>query len=606
MLNGALMDFVPKVSDRLCVVWPFGSAWRGLLVLAAVQVLTLSSAAAQRTSQSAVGQSATIRGVVFSTVDSKPIPGARVSLGRNDSSVFTDDNGQFEFIGVPVGSESVKTNKPGFLCFLTRSRQQPKCSEDVDVQPGNVQVTLTMVPQAAVTGRVVDQTGKPVEGLVLCLLDHEVQNGRYAWVRVFDTLQKTNADGAFRITDLEPGTYLLLTSNKPDPKHSGNGYAAAYYPGTPNQNDATPIVIQAGDELKLTITVTDQQFQPVTLSYWNHEWKTGNGDWSLSYETDLTDWNHYANLRDSFEEDLTSRHHLYRMFAPAGEYTLQFRIYPPNDPVSGKLLPWPDGTHEPYMGSVAFTVKDQPVTLAEVPSQHPINIRLDVRSELAQKGIRKAVRRQCDDHLGTAVSFTLKDQLTHGANEREWQAACGPSNFEFKGNYPGQYILQATDVRGAYIASLTCGGTNLLREPLIVRPGVPTCSIEAVIRNDLSYLSVGFTPQAAARLTTSGVTVTGLALIPQENSLETPYSAELEVASEPEKLAIPPGTYLAVPFDGRPIAWRDPVERKRLMSLGTMVTVAPGESKSISLDWRPELIDAKIWPTSLTFGRALP
>jgi hypothetical protein len=576
-------------------------------VLPAQEVGTAPPApAAQPPSQPAADQSATIRGVVLSTVDKKPIPGVQVTIYGSDRATMSDNNGHFAFTAIPLGYVTVKAEKPGFLCYSTHSNTRPNCSQGVDLRSNDSDVTLTMMPQGVVTGRIVDQTGKPIKKLPLCLMERKVQNGMYAWTNVRNSHQLTDADGAFRIADLEPGTYLLHTSIKSDPEHSGYGYAGTYYPGTPSQNEAMRIVIHVGDELKLNLTVTDQQFQPVSLTYWNCEWKTGSENWSLFHETDSTDWNYYATHRDSFEEDLTSRDHLYRMFAPAGEYTVQFRIYPPNDLVNGELLPWPDGTKEPYLGSVTFTVKDQPVTLTEVPSQHPIDIHLHVRSEFAQRGKRKTTRRQCEDHFGTSANFTLKDLLTHGAAEMSWQPDCGPSNFEFKGNYPGQYTLKATDPQGAYIASLTCGSTNLLREPLVVRPGVPACSIEAVIRDDLSSLSVGFTPQAAAQLTAAGITVTGLVLIPVENSLELPYSVELELASEPRKLAVPPGTYLAFLFDGRPIAWRDPGERKRLMSLGTIVTLAPGESKNISLDWRPELNDAKIGWMGVAFGRDLP
>ncbi len=604
MPNGAHIDFVQMVSRRLCLVRSFRSALYAALFVAAFQVLTLPSATAQDPSQSAANQNATIRGVVLSTLDNKPIPGAHVSLNQNDRSVYTDDKGQFAFSGVPAGSMSVSVEKPGFLCFLRRSPQKPKCREYVEVPSGNIPVTLTMVPQASVTGRIVDQTGKPIAKLDLCLMVRGIQNGMYTWTNASETHQQTDADGAFRIADLESGTYLLHTSIKPDPEHSGYGYAATYYPGTFIQNEATRIVIHAGDELKLGLTVTDQQFQPVSVNYGHRDWKTGSGEFGLLHETASSDWNYYHHEYDTFEEDLTSRQPLYRLFLPAGEYTVRFRIYPPNDPVSGNLLRWPDGSKEPYLGSMTFTVKDQPVTLTHVPSQHPINIRLHVRSELAPQAKRKA-QRECGDPLGTSAQFNLREQLTHGAAENYWQPDCGPSNFEFKNNYPGQYAFEVTDPQGAYVASLTCGSTNLLREPLVVRPGVPLCLVEAVIRDDLSSLYVGFTPQAAARLTAAGITEAGLALIPVENSLQMPYLAGLELASEPEKLPVPPGTYLVVPFDGLPIAWRDPDEQKRLMSLGTMVTLAPRQSKTISFDWGPELIEEKTAPERV-FSRRLP
>lgn len=467
-------------------------------------------------------QSATIRGIVLSTVNKKPIPGVQVTIYGSDRAAMTDDKGQFTFTAIPLGYVTVKAEKPRFLCYSTQSNTRPNCSQGVDLRSNDDNLTLTMMPQGVVTGRIADQTGKPVENLFLCIMERKVQNGIYAWVSVFKSFKQTNADGAFRIADLQPGTYLLHTSIKPDPEHSGHGYAGTYYPGTPSQSEAMRIVIHAGDELKLNLTVTDQQFQPVSVNYWHHEWKTGSEDWNLFHETDSTDWNHYATSRDTFEQDMTSRHHLYHLFLPAGEYTVQFQIYPPNDPVSGKLLPWPDGSKEPYLGSVTFTVKDQPVTLTEVPSQHPVAIRLHVRAELAQQGKRKAAQRQCEYNFGTAANFTLKDQLTHGAIDRGWQADCGPSNFEFIGNYPGQYTLQASAFPGAYIASLTCGGTNLLREPLVVGPGIPACSIEAVIRDDAASLSVGLTPEAKANLTAAKMTETQVALIPIDNILDLP------------------------------------------------------------------------------------
>lgn len=88
--------------------------------------------------------------------------------------------------------------------------------------------------------------------------------------------------------------------------------------------------------------------------------------------------------------------------------------------------------------------------------------------------------------------------------------------------------------------------------------------------------------------------------------MDLPFSALIFLASEPKILAIPPGTYLAFLFDGRPIAWRDTDERKRLMGLGTVVTLAPSESKTVLLDWRPELNDPKIGPAGVAVGRVLP
>ena len=122
-----------------------------LLVLAASPVLPAQSPrpaspapAAQAPSQPAGDQSATIRGVVLSTVDKKPIPGVQVTIYRSDRAAMTDDKGQFVFTAIPLGYVTVNAEKPGFLCYLTQSNTRPNCSQFVDLRSNDGDVTLTM------------------------------------------------------------------------------------------------------------------------------------------------------------------------------------------------------------------------------------------------------------------------------------------------------------------------------------------------------------------------------------------------------------------------------------------------------------------------------
>lgn len=575
-----------------------------LVVIAAFPVLPAQSPAlaAQVPSQPATDQSATIRGVVLSTVDKKPIPGALVSLTGSLRSVTTDDKGRFEFSSEPFGTEVVVVKKAGFLCGLMRSRQQPNCVQSVDVWSSDIEVTLTMTPQAIITGRIVDQTGEPIKNLNLSLMDRNIKDGLLVWGRVGASVTKTNADGIFRMAGLEPGVYLLYSSTMPDPQPrdpapwTDHGYAATYYPGTTDQSAATPLVIHAGEEFKADLTVRHEKFQTVTVAYaWNHPWSPGNPGWCLSG----------SGNEDYINSSWDETQHLIRLYAPAGNYKLEFTIYPPTDPKNGELLPWPDGTKLPYIGSVEFTVKDQPLALTEIQSRQAATVPLHVRAELTQQEKRKAAVPQYDVYSPPGATFApLNGQNQFGW--AYWRSDQGPSDFEFKNIPPGRYEIQGSSYQYSYVASLTCGGTNLLREPLVIGPGIPACSIEALIRDDFSFLSVGFTAQAKAQLTAAGITVTDFALIPIENKLDLPYSALIWLASEPKREAIPPGTYLAFLFDGRPIAWRDPDERKRLMSLGTVVTLAPGQSKAVLLDWRPELNDQHTQPVGVALGRVLP
>jgi carboxypeptidase family protein len=551
---------------------------------------------AQDVPQPAMDQVGTIHGVVLSTVDDKPITAALVTLMNSNRSMMTDEKGQFSFSAVPFGSESVAAKKPGFLCPYMRSPKAPHCFESVEVMSADIVVTLTMMPQAVITGRIVDQAGEPVADLNLSLGQRRIEDGLFVWGRVGQSVTKTNAEGAFRIANLAPGAFILRTSTMADPqsRSSGydHGYATTYYPGTHELSAAKQIVIHAGEEFKADLKVTNEKFLPVSVSAaWNHEWPVGGCGCGVS----STAGDEYLN-----QEFDSSRNEIHS-FVPPGGYNAQFTLYPPGSPPA-----WPDGTKQPYLGSAEFTVKDQPISLTEVPLQQPITIPVHIRAELAPQEGRKADVPSYDTNYTPAVYFNLLNGGAQINHEFRWRADRGPSNFDFKDIPPGRHVLQVSEINGfkrVYVASLTCGGIDLLREPLVVAPGTPACAIEAVIRDDNPTLTVGFTPQAIAQMTAANAKVTDLALIPLD-SQGLPYSALVTRGLEPKTVTIAPGTYFAFLFDGRAIAWRDPDERKRLMTLGTVVTLASGRNKTVLLDWRPEINDGEA--TMVGLGRVLP
>jgi hypothetical protein len=69
----------------------------------------------------------------------------------------------------------------------------------------------------------------------------------------------TSADGIFRITNLEAGSYLMQTLNTVDPQVGGGetdrGYAATFFPRKTNLSDAKPIRVHPGEEFKADLSV---------------------------------------------------------------------------------------------------------------------------------------------------------------------------------------------------------------------------------------------------------------------------------------------------------------------------------------------------------------
>jgi hypothetical protein len=569
--------------------------------MAFLSAMVTGSAAQESASQA--DQTATVHGVVLSMVNQQPIPGALVTLMQNNRSVLTDDQGRFSFSAVPFGSQNVSVKKPDFLCSLSRSQERPHCFEPLDVDQSDVQVTLTMEPQAVVTGRVVDQTGAPVAEIPLRLLVSALLDGQYVWRVLGQSATQTNPEGVYRMANLEAGSYLLETASvidaKAGPAAADQGYAATYYPGAFSRDHAKPITVRAGDEFKADLTISHEKFQPVTVSpAWNHPFKPGNPGWGVS---ELGSEAHLDSAWDDADR-------IFRLHAPAGDYKIVFSIYPPTDLTNGELVPWPDGTTKPYLGSVQFTVKDQPVTLTNIPSQQAVTIPVHVRAELSQQENWKTAATPARPYKPPAATFQLTGE--DGLNDQiSWRNGQGMPDLAFKDVLPGSYVIGGGILccnAAAYIASITCGNTDLLRSPLVVGAETQPCAIEAVIRDDVAQIAFGLTPNAESQLKAAGIDVTDAALIPLDEELEPPYSAAVWRGSEPKLNMIRPGRYLAFLFDGRQIAWRDPDEGKRLMRLGTVVTIAPGESKTIQLDWLPELNDPHKQPLGVSLGQVLP
>jgi hypothetical protein len=171
---------------------------RALCAAADPALFFLPCAWAQVSSESGMPTQVTVRGVVLSTSDQKPIAGAAVQLSGN-SMVMTDDQGRFEFTGVAVGKNAmIMTLKEGYLCPVLHVPVPPNCMQSIDVdvnyelqtsrddadaraalKSGVLTLTLTLMPAAQVVGRVLDQTGAPIPNLTVALLKREIRDGRY-------------------------------------------------------------------------------------------------------------------------------------------------------------------------------------------------------------------------------------------------------------------------------------------------------------------------------------------------------------------------------------------------------------------------------------------
>jgi hypothetical protein len=205
-----------------------------------------------------VGTSA-VRGRVIDSQTGVALARARVRLmGRGSTRplALTDDQGVFTFTGVPAGAYAVSAEKATYTAgsypergtSLRMSMTRPLVVKEGEAIDG---VIVRLFRGSAITGRVVDAHGDPVESAqVAAIAVHGSGSPRAG----FRSMMSTNDIGEFRIGRLPPGRYLLMVN----PTQRGFQEPAnvdpaplpqpvpTYFPGVLSRSEAQPIVVGRG------------------------------------------------------------------------------------------------------------------------------------------------------------------------------------------------------------------------------------------------------------------------------------------------------------------------------------------------------------------------
>ncbi len=218
---------------------------------------------------------------------------ARVRLNGIGSGAFrppltTDEAGAFAFSNLPGGAYVLFADKSTY-----QSGRYPDAGQSVrsasrtiplaDAQ--QIDVTIPLYHGGAITGRIVDAHGDPVEeAMVQAIRIPRVGRSQPQ----FRAVSASNDLGEFRLSRLQPGRYLLLVTPRRTPPFTPPGQPVittapepepvpTFYPGVPAFDDAQPIVVDRGgtietgdmplvDGIVATVsgTLVDSSGQPVT------------------------------------------------------------------------------------------------------------------------------------------------------------------------------------------------------------------------------------------------------------------------------------------------------------------------------------------------------
>jgi hypothetical protein len=166
--------------------------------------------------------SGSIEGVVVAAGSSTPVPRAKVALtttgGRQVVTLSATIDGRFSISDIAPGEYRIVASQDGYVV-------NARGSQITVVSGRKVDVSLRVIPDSAISGRVVDWDGIPVAGIQVQALTF-VQDGQgLRRLNVLKTAQ-TNDLGEYRIYWLPPSQYYV----RADPAASGSNAIQRYVP----------------------------------------------------------------------------------------------------------------------------------------------------------------------------------------------------------------------------------------------------------------------------------------------------------------------------------------------------------------------------------------
>lgn len=202
-----------------------------------------------------------VKGQVVNSATGEPVRKATVMMYRNSGAgepyeAETDAGGNFSIGGVDPATYHVTANRNGFVMSSPgRAPRGGAPAVTVAARQAVEGITLKLLPQAVITGKVTDGDGEPVQSAQITVMRYGYMNGRRQLLPTGGSM--TNDLGEYRIFGLAPEKVYIMASRanafqmpvrgRRGPEES---YPAIYYPSAFDPGGAAPIDLQPGAEVR--------------------------------------------------------------------------------------------------------------------------------------------------------------------------------------------------------------------------------------------------------------------------------------------------------------------------------------------------------------------
>jgi hypothetical protein len=552
------------------------------LAITVVALFLAVSARTQSFAQSNQDSSGNISGSVLNNVTHEPIGRALVYSPDGRFATFTDDHGHFELNGVGsvtsaggsivYSSPMLQAKKPG---YLSDSMQRGGSF----IAPGQKEITLSLVPEALIVGRVKFPNAETADRVQVQLYRRDVREGFVQWALL--TATETRSDGEFRFAGLRAGAYKVFTleSQEQDPLTAvPNGpvfvFPPRYFAAASDFATADTIQVRAGETFTANIALESQRYFDVKIPVVALDPGTPAGLAVSVYAQ--------GHRGPGFELGYDPSQGAITGSLPNGGYTIEASSYGPTAAT----------------GMVNITVANRPVigpVLAVTPNTNiEVNIHQDMTG--AEDARRSPNGGSQNQPAAYVMLISAEDVSSQRGAGNIYQAQGNPP--VLAGVAPGRYWVQVQAGEG-YPAYLTSGSRDLLRLPLIVPYGASVPPINITMRYDTGEVETTIEPSAKqSSATTAGIAANSVTVLPamaQPGSVSV-YCIPLDSSGSPDRgfstwiggryvrRQLAPGDYLVLAFDTpQQFEYRNPVAMRAYENKGKVVHVSPGQKTQVQV-----------------------
>ncbi|MGC2195480.1 MAG: hypothetical protein WA628_12455, partial [Terriglobales bacterium] len=480
------------------------------------------------------------------------------SIGGNQLSVLTDPEGRFEFPALPESEIVLTARKPGFFNDLELHPEVFR-PEIVHLGADTSSLVLKLLPESTVFGHVATVKGEPIEDSPMRIFQEHIVDGRKRWeLRGQAT---TDEDGQFRIANLIPGQYLLVTG----PDLSGarlsfgrmrsvpaEGFGTMFYPGVPDMDAATPLVVAGGQQVQADFALKAEPIFRVSGLVVGLATGMAAGLQFVSRSGEVQG----VNLQmptGKFEAQV-----------PGGAYVLQLRASDSSGQAMVSDLP------------LVVNADVEGVSLVLSPSiTLPVNVALrPTGAAEAQNSLDRLSVISPGLSSVRLISTEKRIQAEEFQADRNQQSgALSVHNLS-----PGRYSVEIAPIPPWYVRAVTSGATDLLREDLVISSGRRPDPLEVILRDD----GAGLRGMIRVDRQPAGGTVL---LFSDQASLAHAQIAVTQNGAEFLFTGLAPGDYKVLALDSiEGLEFRNPDALSPYLSKAVAVTLQPNEISSINVE----------------------